>query len=74
MGFKEESLTTNTSEELYKQWKNKNCQPNYRQHVTPNPRLSCGPYTPEHSEKLWQYERKHHQVSLIVCSVIVCPN
>ncbi|XP_035824306.1 N(4)-(Beta-N-acetylglucosaminyl)-L-asparaginase isoform X2 [Aplysia californica] len=62
MGFKEESLATNHSREMYKQWRKNNCQPNYRQHVTPDPRHNCGPYTPVPPKSLWHYQRKHHDV------------
>jgi len=64
MGFKQESLSTNSSMSQYKQWRVNNCQPNYRQHVSPDPRTSCGPYTPALGEKpsQWHYQRKHHQV------------
>ncbi|KAK6173192.1 hypothetical protein SNE40_016691 [Patella caerulea] len=46
MGFTNESLTTNTSIEMTKNWKKNNCQPNFRQNVTPDPKKSCGPYKP----------------------------
>jgi len=46
MGFTKESLETNTSQNEYKEWKNSNCQPNYRVNVTPDPHMSCGPYSP----------------------------
>ncbi|XP_076029987.1 N(4)-(Beta-N-acetylglucosaminyl)-L-asparaginase-like [Oratosquilla oratoria] len=46
MGFKEEDLSTNSSREIYKKWKENNCQPNRWLDVTPNPRISCGPYSP----------------------------
>uniref|UniRef100_A0A0B6ZRH8 N(4)-(beta-N-acetylglucosaminyl)-L-asparaginase n=1 Tax=Arion vulgaris TaxID=1028688 RepID=A0A0B6ZRH8_9EUPU len=46
MGFKEESLSTNNSETMYKNWIKANCQPNYRQNVKPDPHTSCGPYSP----------------------------
>ncbi|XP_076435841.1 N(4)-(beta-N-acetylglucosaminyl)-L-asparaginase-like [Babylonia areolata] len=46
MGFKEESLSTNSSRQMWKDWRARNCQPNYRQNVTPDPRSSCGPYRP----------------------------
>uniref|UniRef100_F6SSI8 N(4)-(Beta-N-acetylglucosaminyl)-L-asparaginase n=1 Tax=Ciona intestinalis TaxID=7719 RepID=F6SSI8_CIOIN len=46
MGFKQESLTTNHSQQMYDDWKAKNCQPNYRSNVTPDPTTSCGPYKP----------------------------
>lgn len=30
MGFKEESLSTNESEKVTKEWREANCQPNFR--------------------------------------------
>eukprot|EP01091_Cochliopodium_minus_P015205 TRINITY_DN5338_c0_g1_i2.p1 TRINITY_DN5338_c0_g1~~TRINITY_DN5338_c0_g1_i2.p1 ORF type:complete len:272 (-),score=47.40 TRINITY_DN5338_c0_g1_i2:19-834(-) len=44
MGFKEESLSTPNSTELWQTWKNESCQPNFWDNVLPNPRESCGPY------------------------------
>ncbi|XP_076315695.1 N(4)-(Beta-N-acetylglucosaminyl)-L-asparaginase [Tachypleus tridentatus] len=44
MGFKEETLTTNTSLDMWKKWKNNNCQPNFWKNVKPDPKVSCGPY------------------------------
>lgn len=46
MGFKEENLTTNYSKSVWETWKAGNCQPNFRENVSPDPRTSCGPYTP----------------------------
>ncbi|XP_020893431.1 N(4)-(Beta-N-acetylglucosaminyl)-L-asparaginase [Exaiptasia diaphana] len=46
MGFKEESLSTNHSIDIWKKWLRNNCQPNYRQNVIPDPTKSCGPYKP----------------------------
>ncbi|CAL4145456.1 unnamed protein product, partial [Meganyctiphanes norvegica] len=46
MGFKEESLTTNGSTSIFNRWKDSNCQPNYWKNVVPDPKTSCGPYTP----------------------------
>lgn len=51
MGFKEETLSTNTSEHMWQQWKKQNCQPNFwMPNVTPDPRTSCGPYKPSANE------------------------
>ncbi|KAJ7352858.1 hypothetical protein OS493_033400 [Desmophyllum pertusum] len=45
MGFREEDLHTNKSVEMWKEWKENNCQPNFwNENVRPNPRSSCGPY------------------------------
>ncbi|XP_060554336.1 N(4)-(Beta-N-acetylglucosaminyl)-L-asparaginase-like [Ruditapes philippinarum] len=46
LGFKEEDLHSDESINLYKQWKQKNCQPNYWKNVLPDPKTSCGPYKP----------------------------
>jgi N4-(beta-N-acetylglucosaminyl)-L-asparaginase len=46
MGFPEESLSTNSSQKNYNDWKSGNCQPNYWVNVLPNPKKSCGPYHP----------------------------
>nr|BAK01577.1 predicted protein [Hordeum vulgare subsp. vulgare] len=46
MGFTKESLSTNNSQQMYANWKNNNCQPNYWRGVEPNSSTSCGPYTP----------------------------
>ncbi|KAH3708599.1 N(4)-(Beta-N-acetylglucosaminyl)-L-asparaginase-like [Dreissena polymorpha] len=49
MGFTEESLQTNASLQQWKTWQSKNCQPNFRENVTPDARTSCGPYRPRPS-------------------------
>lgn len=46
MGFTEESLSTNESTTTWEEWKDGNCQPNFRQNVVPDPTTSCGPYKP----------------------------
>ncbi|PVD34684.1 hypothetical protein C0Q70_05961 [Pomacea canaliculata] len=52
MGFKEENLSTNSSLQMWKDWENGRCQPNYRKNVSPDPRNNCGPYKPtSHSLK-----------------------
>ncbi|XP_070508993.1 N(4)-(Beta-N-acetylglucosaminyl)-L-asparaginase-like [Chironomus tepperi] len=43
MGFEKESLTTDFSEKVTTDWKEKNCQPNYWMNVMQNTE-SCGPY------------------------------
>lgn len=52
IGFTEESLSTNKSVQEFKQWQQKNCQPNYWKNVFPDPSKSCGPYSPSPSNKL----------------------
>ena len=46
MGCKNESLTSEKSEQIQKSWKQNNCQPNYWLDVTPDPKKSSGPYQP----------------------------
>ncbi|XP_032672100.1 N(4)-(Beta-N-acetylglucosaminyl)-L-asparaginase-like isoform X2 [Odontomachus brunneus] len=55
MGFKEESLETNESRDMWMQWKTKNCQPNFWKNVLPDPTTSCGPYRPN-NEKNSDYD------------------
>uniref|UniRef100_A0A336MN77 N(4)-(beta-N-acetylglucosaminyl)-L-asparaginase n=1 Tax=Culicoides sonorensis TaxID=179676 RepID=A0A336MN77_CULSO len=45
-GFKTEPLSTNTSKDMWRSWRENNCQPNYWVNVKPNPEASCGPYKP----------------------------
>ncbi|XP_018348394.1 PREDICTED: N(4)-(Beta-N-acetylglucosaminyl)-L-asparaginase-like [Trachymyrmex septentrionalis] len=44
MGFKNMSLQTNETKQIWKQWKSKKCQPNFPKNVMPKPAKSCGPY------------------------------
>lgn len=46
VGFKKESLSTTRSKDMFNDWKNNNCQPNFWTNVMPNPSTSCGPYEP----------------------------
>lgn len=46
MGFKETSLSTNHSTQMWRDWKDTNCQPNFRKNVSPDPSRFCGPYQP----------------------------
>ncbi|KID77804.1 N(4)-(Beta-N-acetylglucosaminyl)-L-asparaginase [Metarhizium brunneum] len=45
-GFKEEDLATDRSRDMCEQWKRNQCQPNSWVGVVPDPKSSCGPYTP----------------------------
>jgi N4-(beta-N-acetylglucosaminyl)-L-asparaginase len=45
MGFPEESLSTPHSEQMFQQWVNASCQPNYWQNVV-NQSSQCPPYQP----------------------------
>lgn len=46
MGFKLENISSDESIEEWEKWKQNNCQPNFWQNVSPDPRSQCGPYTP----------------------------
>ncbi|XP_003743811.1 N(4)-(beta-N-acetylglucosaminyl)-L-asparaginase [Galendromus occidentalis] len=46
MGFEEVDLSTKKSKEDNALWKNNRCQPNYWINVSPDPKISCGPYSP----------------------------
>uniref|UniRef100_A0AAV2MIB8 N(4)-(Beta-N-acetylglucosaminyl)-L-asparaginase n=1 Tax=Knipowitschia caucasica TaxID=637954 RepID=A0AAV2MIB8_KNICA len=46
MGFTVEDLSTNTSRQLFFEWRKGSCQPNYRKNVFPDPSKHCGPYKP----------------------------
>lgn len=50
MGLKYETLETPESREMYENWRNASCQPNYwattRGLLVPSPQSSCGPYSP----------------------------
>ncbi|KAM7198724.1 Nucleophile aminohydrolase [Naviculisporaceae sp. PSN 640] len=45
-GFLEEDLSTPESRARCEEWKRGACQANFRENVLPDPRVSCGPYTP----------------------------
>lgn len=45
-GFKEETLTTDKSLKIHRDWLANSCQPNYWKNVIPDPKTSCGPYKP----------------------------
>ncbi|XP_064637165.1 N(4)-(Beta-N-acetylglucosaminyl)-L-asparaginase-like [Lineus longissimus] len=61
MGFEEESLSTNKSIDMYKKWKQTDCQPNFRQHVVPDPKKSCGPYSPGESHEKSKYSQRYNK-------------
>ncbi|KAG8222341.1 hypothetical protein J437_LFUL001327 [Ladona fulva] len=46
MNFPEEPLYTPDSHAKWREWIHFNCQPNFWKNVSPNPKQSCGPYTP----------------------------
>ncbi|XP_052076201.1 N(4)-(Beta-N-acetylglucosaminyl)-L-asparaginase-like isoform X2 [Mytilus californianus] len=76
MGFKETNLSSDSSVTMWKDWKAKNCQPNYRTNVTPDPTKNCGPYKPKSVlESLQQTEyrgnknidrRNHDTIGMVV--------
>lgn len=46
MGFKKETLSTEKSRKIHKDWLQSKCQPNFWTNVIPSPDASCGPYVP----------------------------
>lgn len=46
MGFPEELTATDHSQQMWTEWRARNCQPNFWNNVSPDPIASCGPYTP----------------------------
>jgi N4-(beta-N-acetylglucosaminyl)-L-asparaginase len=60
MGFKRESLATETSQKMWTDWKNNRCQPNFWENVVPAPTMGCGPYEPvsaNNVDRFW-YQQK----------------
>lgn len=46
MGFVQEDLHSVEAMTKWVDWVSRNCQPNFRQNVSPDPSTSCGPYRP----------------------------
>lgn len=46
MGFAQERMYSPESVAKWAHWYESNCQPNFRQNVSPDPTTSCGPYKP----------------------------
>ncbi|RWS25218.1 putative N(4)-(beta-N-acetylglucosaminyl)-L-asparaginase-like protein [Leptotrombidium deliense] len=70
MGFKEQSLASNRSMQMWKTWKENNCQPNYWMNVTPDPKKSCGPYKPiagsdSHIANISVNEHNHDTIGMV---------
>ncbi|XP_073343801.1 N(4)-(beta-N-acetylglucosaminyl)-L-asparaginase isoform X1 [Pagrus major] len=55
MGFIAEDLTSNNSRNMFTEWLRRNCQPNFRKNVFPDPTKYCGPYKAGAPRK--QYKR-----------------
>uniref|UniRef100_A0A0K8SGT2 N(4)-(beta-N-acetylglucosaminyl)-L-asparaginase n=1 Tax=Lygus hesperus TaxID=30085 RepID=A0A0K8SGT2_LYGHE len=72
MGFKEETLTTNVSSAMWREWKASNCQPNFWKNCSPDPLKSCGPYKPLVMRKTSNAKRQefgrfnHDTISMII--------
>jgi N4-(beta-N-acetylglucosaminyl)-L-asparaginase len=64
MGFPSTNLSTAGSINEWQLWRNANCQPNYRQNVTPNPTTSCGPYKPITNLPNRRKARAHSQAQI----------
>lgn len=64
-GFKRETLTTNSSKDIWKTWKENHCQPNFWTNVTPDPKTTCGPYEPKQEDIVIQKAQTHREYSVI---------
>eukprot|EP01130_Rhizamoeba_saxonica_P006538 TRINITY_DN2601_c0_g1_i1.p1 TRINITY_DN2601_c0_g1~~TRINITY_DN2601_c0_g1_i1.p1 ORF type:complete len:344 (-),score=81.70 TRINITY_DN2601_c0_g1_i1:1293-2324(-) len=58
MGFRKESSSSVSSVETYEKWLDNQCQPNYWNNVSPDPKKNCGPYKPTNSIANEQKQRK----------------
>lgn len=47
MGFQKSNLSSEQSIQMWKEWKSRNCQPNFWKNVYPDPKEDCGPYKPK---------------------------
>ncbi|XP_013105413.2 N(4)-(Beta-N-acetylglucosaminyl)-L-asparaginase [Stomoxys calcitrans] len=77
MGFQRESLTTEKSKEMWREWRDNECQPNFWLNVLPDPAKHCGPYRPLKERDLFEknsyYSYKvdqwnHDTIGMIVIS------
>uniref|UniRef100_A0A0R3S1F4 N(4)-(beta-N-acetylglucosaminyl)-L-asparaginase n=1 Tax=Elaeophora elaphi TaxID=1147741 RepID=A0A0R3S1F4_9BILA len=66
MGFKRESLCTNSSNLMHEKWIEQNCQPNYRKNVSPDPSKFCGPYKPANDKDRFTYSAKSNHWNIKV--------
>lgn len=75
MGFKREPLSTETSQKMWTDWTENNCQPNFWENVVPNPSMSCGPYSPVSDNSIDKYfnvnsptfdSKNHDTIGMIV--------
>ncbi|XP_036407227.1 N(4)-(beta-N-acetylglucosaminyl)-L-asparaginase [Megalops cyprinoides] len=71
MGFTAEDLTTDKSFSIFTKWLQGNCQPNYRQNVSPDPSKSCGPYKPHAlPQQRWRHQlidiHAHDTIGMVV--------
>jgi len=57
MGFKEETLSTGHSVEMWQEWKDNDCQPNFWKNV-PDSTNKCGPYL--HTNKGVEFDEMKH--------------
>lgn len=64
-GFKRETLTTNSSKDIWKTWKENHCQPNFWTNVIPDPKTTCGPYEPKQEDTAIQKAQNHREYSVI---------
>ncbi|XP_065370401.1 putative N(4)-(beta-N-acetylglucosaminyl)-L-asparaginase GG24090 [Calliphora vicina] len=62
MGFRRESLTTPKSKQIWQDWHNNRCQPNFWLNVIPDATKQCGPYKPHNKWHKNDNERYSYKV------------
>ncbi|XP_037811518.1 putative N(4)-(beta-N-acetylglucosaminyl)-L-asparaginase GG24090 [Lucilia sericata] len=60
MGFRRESLTTPKSKQIWQEWRDNHCQPNFWLNVIPDATQQCGPYKPHNR---WQTQDLNERYS-----------
>lgn len=76
MGFQRESLATSKSKQMWNNWRNNNCQPNFWHSVIPDAKKQCGPYKPDDKwhRKSERYSYKVDQWNHDTIGMIVIDN
>jgi N4-(beta-N-acetylglucosaminyl)-L-asparaginase len=84
MGLPPHDLNTDHSRQIYQDWLDNKCQPNFWHNVLPDPSTSCGPYIPavpavqqhnhnstnNHTTSQWVSATAHDTIALAAISII----
>ncbi|XP_077984315.1 N(4)-(Beta-N-acetylglucosaminyl)-L-asparaginase-like [Glandiceps talaboti] len=60
VGLKAENLSTEYNREVYGNWKDNDCSPNFWVDVEPDPSESCGPYSPKQTSATAQLQTEEY--------------